>query len=53
MNLELKNVSHTNILYNISFNVELGKHLSIIGGVASGKSTLCNILNNRLKFDGE
>ena len=52
MALELKNISYTNILNNISFKIEEGDNISIIGNIASGKSTLCNILNNRLKYNG-
>ena len=53
MALELRNISYTNILNNISFKIDEGDNISIIGNIASGKTTLCNILNNRLKYDGE
>ncbi len=53
MALELKNISYTNILNNISFKIEEGDNISIIGNIASGKTTLCNILNNRIKCDGQ
>ena len=52
MALELRNISYTNILNNISFKINEGDNLSIIGNIASGKTTLCNILNNRIKYDG-
>ena len=52
MALELKDISYSNILNNISFKINEGDNLSIIGNIASGKTTLCNILNNRLKYNG-
>jgi len=52
MALELKDISYSNILSNISFKINEGDNLSIIGNIASGKTTLCNILNNRLKYNG-
>ncbi len=52
MALELKDISYSNILNNISFKINEGDNLSIIGNIASGKTTLCNIFNNRLKYNG-
>lgn len=52
MALELKDISYSNILSNISFKINEGDNISIIGNIASGKTTLCNILNNRLKYNG-
>ena len=52
MALELRDISYSNILNNISFKINEGDNLSIIGNIASGKTTLCNILNNRLKYNG-
>ncbi|MBE6159161.1 MAG: ATP-binding cassette domain-containing protein [Firmicutes bacterium] len=52
MALELKDISYSNILNNISFKINEGDNLSIIGNIASGKTSLCNILNNRLKYNG-
>ena len=52
MTLELRNISYTNILNNISFKISEGDNIAIIGNIASGKTTLCNILSNRIKYEG-
>ncbi len=41
------------ILHDVTFNVEKGECLSIIGQNGSGKSTLLKVLNGLQEFDGE
>ena len=52
MTLELKNISYPNIIDNISFKLKEGDNLSIIGNIASGKSTICNILAGKISVEG-
>lgn len=55
--IEFKNVtftypgSNTQCLKNISFEIEEGKTLAIIGATASGKSTIINLLNRFYDVD--
>jgi ABC-type multidrug transport system fused ATPase/permease subunit len=42
--IEFKNVTYKNILKNISFTIEKGKKVGIIGPSGSGKSTLVSLL---------
>ena len=52
-NIEFKNVSFSysdsgiQALKNISFNIEQGKSLAIIGKTGSGKSTIMNLIISR------
>ncbi len=53
--VEFENVSYSygkdaeNALENITFSVEAGEHIGIIGGTASGKSTLVNMIPRLLE----
>jgi ATP-binding cassette subfamily B multidrug efflux pump len=55
-NIEFKNVSFTysdsgiQALKNISFNIEQGKSLAIIGKTGSGKSTIANLITTLRLF---
>ena len=55
MLLSIKNVSKkynngTNALKNISFDVEKGEFISIIGPSGSGKSTILRSINKMIDF---
>lgn len=54
--LKLKNVcagyGNTDILHNISFNIEPGRNLAIIGANGSGKSTLLKVMAGLLPYRG-
>ena len=54
--LEIKNISKSfgkaEVLKDISFSVEKGQAVSIIGPSGSGKSTLLRIVNQLEKADG-
>ena len=54
--LELKNIEakygHYKVLNNISFNVNKGNIITILGGMATGKSTLAKVLCGRIKHKG-
>ena len=55
--IELKNISFSygdiQVLNNISVKIKKGHNTIILGNIASGKTTLTKILNNKLKFNGE
>lgn len=54
--LEVKNISKSfdslKVLKDISFNVEVGEVVAIIGPSGSGKSTLLRCINQLEKADG-
>ena len=54
--LEVKNISKSfdslRVLKDISFNVEVGEVVAIIGPSGSGKSTLLRCINQLEKADG-
>ena len=55
--LELKTISFSYddilVFKNLSIKVMKGHNISIIGNIASGKTTLTNILNYKIKTDGQ
>lgn len=58
--IEFKNVSFkfedddTSLLNNVSFKINKGEVVSIVGKTGSGKSTICNLLTRMLEFgEGE
>ena len=55
--IELKNISFSygdiQVFKDLSISIKKGQNISIVGGVASGKTTLTKILNNEIKFNGE
>ena len=55
--LELRNISFCygdiQVFKNLSMKIRKGHNVSIIGNIASGKTTLTKILNNKIKTDGE
>ena len=55
--LELNNISasyiNNKVIDNFSFKINKGSNISILGGIATGKTTLVNILGGSAKYDGE
>ena len=55
--LELKNISFSyddiQVFKDLSIKVKKGHNISIIGNIASGKTTLTNIFNYSIKANGE
>ncbi|MGL4950022.1 MAG: ABC transporter ATP-binding protein [Anaeroplasmataceae bacterium] len=55
--IEFKNVSfafkddNTSLLKNISFKINKGETVAIVGRTGSGKSTICNIITRLLDYD--
>lgn len=55
--LELNNISFSyddiQVFKNLSIKVKKGHNISIVGNIASGKTTLAKILSKEIKVDGE
>lgn len=46
-----KDFGETNILNNISFDIEIGERIGLVGANGAGKTTLANIISGRLDMD--
>ena len=55
--IELNNISFSygdiQVFNDISIKIKKGRNTIILGNIASGKTTLTNILNNKVSFNGE
>lgn len=55
--LEVSNINagygKKQVLFDISFSLEEGQHLSIIGPNGSGKTTLLRVLDNLISYEGD
>ena len=55
--LELKNISFSyednQVFKNLSIKIKKGHNITIVGNIASGKTTLAKIFNNELNVNGD
>lgn len=55
--IELKNISFSyddiQVFKNLSITIKKGHNVTIVGSVASGKTTLTKIFNNKIKYNGQ
>jgi len=49
--ISLKNVSFSNVLKNINFEIKTGEIIAIMGNSGSGKTTLLNLLSGFIIAD--
>ena len=55
--IELKNISFSyqdnQVFKNLSIKIKKGQNISIVGNIASGKTTLAKLFNNKIKAKGD
>ena len=50
--LEFSRISYKNVFSNLSFKIKKGDNLAILASSGSGKSTVLNIINNSISYNG-